>query len=113
MLSVEPWLVEPPDAKEPVQVMQVSVLSVEPWLVEPVITPASAKSQPRFSALSRAVVGGTMSRGRFTITGGCFSALSRAVVGGTRENLYRDPGRSEFQCSQSSRGWWNISVHSF
>ena len=85
-----------------------------------------------FSALSRAVVGGTQNRKRMKTVSYGFSALSRAVVGGTlrRGRRHRwgrrvsvlsvepwlvEPVRRidnttqkiTFQCSQSSRGWWN------
>ena len=64
---------------------EVSVLSVEPWLVE---HPRAALAPPRsagFSALSRAVVGGTEVGGAADDVNSGFSALSRAVVGGTRQ----------------------------
>ena len=60
-----------------------------------------------FSALSRAVVGGTPlipTSSRKTVR---FSALSRAVVGGTLQAHADEIKRAMFQCSQSSRGWWN------
>ena len=110
----------------------VSVLSVEPWLVEhrcqvsvchhpPLFqcsqssrgwwNPDLARDKPGickgFSALSRAVVGGTKSGCGHQQCRCCFSALSRAVVGGTRRFVPGWEHRQQFQCSQSSRGWWN------
>ena len=61
----------------------VSVLSVEPWLVE---QGRKQTTPPRQAG---------------------FSALSRAVVGGTSASAYASGYWSPFQCSQSSRGWWN------
>ena len=60
-----------------------------------------------FSALSRAVVGGTWSIWGVLMILRCFSALSRAVVGGTASTLCTGGETGQFQCSQSSRGWWN------
>ena len=59
------------------------MLSVEPWLVELLLREAMGISHRRFSALSRAVVGGTPPRGVYACADCSFSALSRAVVGGT------------------------------
>ena len=84
VLSVEPWLVEPRNAEYLTFKIGVSVLSVEPWLVERDASPN------RLDAMV------------------CFSALSRAVVGGTKERLHIQFYSRLFQCSQSSRGWWNI-----
>ncbi len=62
-----------------------------------------------FSALSRAVVGGTRNDAVANyILAVSFSALSRAVVGGTAGQRTQGFHRGPFQCSQSSRGWWNI-----
>ena len=63
-----------------------------------------------FSALSRAVVGGTKSSRLGLRSFRCFSALSRAVVGGTTRRRRVDHVEFMFQCSQSSRGWWNPNV---
>ena len=63
----------------------VSVLSVEPWLVEHWLSVLTHPFQARFSA------------------------LSRAVVGGTKLEVVPDEYLTKFQCSQSSRGWWNRS----
>ena len=60
MLSVEPWLVERPVAVSTVSPQQVSVLSVEPWLVEPDAAESDDECGAGFSALCRAVVGGTI-----------------------------------------------------
>ena len=63
MLSVEPWLVELGLHGIPVVAFNlVSVLSVEPWLVELVYQQPLPEIRARFSALSRAVVGGTAHR---------------------------------------------------
>ena len=59
------------------------MLSVEPWLVEPVAIMDNVWSLNRFSALSRAVVGGTSNAAASSSASQSFSALSRAVVGGT------------------------------
>ena len=64
----------------------VSVLSVEPWLVEPGRLPWASQSLTCFSALSRAVVGGTVGVAVTLLGLWCFSALSRAVVGGTNKS---------------------------
>ena len=85
----------------------VSVLSVEPWLVEPRPASAAADYARSFSALSRAVVGGTMLVPTSLNVARRFSALSRAVVGGTLRCDSSAWSRCWFQCSQSSRGWWN------
>ena len=85
VLSVEPWLVEPGIMGMALIASSVSVLSVEPWLVEP---------------FHGHVV---------DVSVGCFSALSRAVVGGTKAPSRLWPRAVLFQCSQSSRGWWNHS----
>ena len=90
------------------------MLSVEPWLVEPALCEDWHHPLFRFSALSRAVVGGTREVMRLThlfmdvsvlsvepwlvepfrkkvmeLDEDGFSALSRAVVGGTRPNFPR------------------------
>ena len=112
----------------------VSVLSVEPWLVELKAVDDAVYIRQCFSALSRAVVGGTLSADDYlvdtegfsalsrAVVGGtthsplasmwasCFSALSRAVVGGTSPQLDYTKPDILFQCSQSSRGWWNFTV---
>ena len=62
-----------------------------------------------FSALSRAVVGGTLEHGVIVQPGERFSALSRAVVGGTGQSAIQHYRTLAFQCSQSSRGWWNAA----
>ena len=83
VLSVEPWLVELFGVVATASASGVSVLSVEPWLVEPELGEICPANATGFSALSRAVVGGTLSY-EIEVTGPyCFSALSRAVVGGT------------------------------
>ncbi len=86
VLSVEPWLVELCVCADQRGRFAVSVLSVEPWLVEP---------SARGVGLS-SVIG--------------FSALSRAVVGGTQLRHMIHARLPQFQCSQSSRGWWNTPV---
>ena len=107
------------------------MLSVEPWLVERIAIDYAANVVKGFSALSRAVVGGTAIGGdgdhhfngfsalSRAVVGGTlltvcltlgvesFSALSRAVVGGTGLRRFGAKAIIEFQCSQSSRGWWN------
>ena len=83
VLSVEPWLVEPLLCCGAPGCLNVSVLSVEPWLVEPFGESVSVRGLP------------------------CFSALSRAVVGGTFTSIMIRSSVVVFQCSQSSRGWWN------
>ena len=104
----------------------VSVLSVEPWLVEPMPDETTKHRSACFSALSRAVVGGTP--GRLGFRPGSvdvsvlsvepwlvehlyrrrlprnflrFSALSRAVVGGTAPG--RSPGAPPASFSALSR----------
>ena len=62
------------------------MLSVEPWLVERGGRRPDSWPGYSFSALSRAVVGGTVCNGWRRRYYWCFSALSRAVVGGTVEN---------------------------
>ena len=114
VLSVEPWLVELRtdfrytvrywgfqcsqssrgwwncrDHRRSERREYVSVLSVEPWLVELASSIAICSLSDSFSALSRAVVGGTPDRrGRIVQFSG-FSALSRAVVGGTSLTMTR------------------------
>ena len=68
----------------------VSVLSVEPWLVEPEWLARLERDHPCFSALSRAVVGGTIKRELPPYVKMSFSALSRAVVGGTYRRIFGD-----------------------
>ena len=82
VLSVEPWLVEPLWGRFALGVYVVSVLSVEPWLVELNVLMPSINAFS-FSALSRAVVGGTTPPSPHRLLRLRFSALSRAVVGGT------------------------------
>ena len=100
----------------------VSVLSVEPWLVERYYVGSRESHEPRFqcsqssrgwwnmplaladvdyqdcfSALSRAVVGGTSLEPHFPLCAGeSFGALSRAVVGGTHINLFLPNFRPSF-----------------
>ena len=59
------------------------MLSVEPWLVEQREGPIYCVGPAGFSALSRAVVGGTTRLYHAMADAWRFSALSRAVVGGT------------------------------
>ncbi len=107
VLSVEPWLVEPLFQSPSGIHQSVSVLSVEPWLVEPRRRPGATHSLHSFSALSRAVVGGTRGLHDFydrrllfqcsQSSRGWWNRLVRAVAS----------MMIPFQCSQSSRGWWN------
>ena len=53
------------------------------------------------------MVGGTSAPTAELALAGRFSALSRAVVGGTSRELIAHHFSLPFQCSQSSRGWWN------
>ena len=110
VLSVEPWLVELHHPSSWCVSPPVSVLSVEPWLVEPGSHPTPDDASGCFSALSRAVVGGTFRRGGYGAGCGGFSALSRAVVGGTKCQRRIIVHPLWFQCSQSSRGWWNFTA---
>ena len=84
------------------------MLSVEPWLVELRAVFELRLHHRCFSALSRAVVGGTFRWCGRRCQPIRFSALSRAVVGGTAFGVQGDVKMMWFQCSQSSRGWWNF-----
>ena len=78
--------------------------------MEQALEPAIKRLIKGFSALSRAVVGGTDGSNSPTPRGEGFSALSRAVVGGTKLAEICNQYLQKFQCSQSSRGWWNIAL---
>ena len=86
VLSVEPWLVEPSVAGGVMDCAGVSVLSVEPWLVE------------QFAAHTRSwrQQVSVLSVEPWLVEPGCFSSDW--------------PQSVRFQCSQSSRGWWNAAI---
>ncbi len=108
VLSVEPWLVEPQIVRGCSDRERVSVLSVEPWLVEPAGRGVSPKSSIVVSALS--VEPWLVERDDWNRAGRVMAVSVLSVEpwlvepNHHRQRRGRDKG---FQCSQSSRGWWN------